>query len=647
MTAGRLDALAVRATVRIGPDTAPGTLWGSGFFVAPGWVLTCAHILPLDKGPENVGTLRVHGHQLTARARLGYWLGGGADPEQDLALVRLLEDPPDAPHACVRLTDRYDPPHRITAFGWRIPPNGEPQRWSGHSECNGRDGSYGLTLAPQMEIPHGASGGPLLDREHGVVAGVVKARRAQKDGGLAVSATALRGFREARPVGGENGLGSDPYAALIREHDRWHQRVAGSQSWVRAQDETRDGGLRNWVPRDSAEASALLAALPRPESSAGLRRLIARVLGYEPLWEDETAPVDWRDGQGWLYDTPDDVDIRSLHYLRAVARANACAAAGELERWVERRAGRLPDHLRALLIEKDMSEYAPHCHRPPVSTPRPLASDNGEHPVVAVELEPDVFRPRDRFHWRVWSWYGGADTAQVLDQDTDGEGVSRTELPYVLNAPLSRAFGLLDAGERRARLELALPVEHFDMDAHAWGPVVRRIRPHAADRPFGVHRQVVLRSSKRRGEPADVWRERWSGVLDGSLKALPVHSPVYAKEALDTAPPGTVPVMCRTPAESVDSLAEAIGAGYGVALWSLTAEHAYGCGEPCDELHTRAAELLSGAEGATALPEALRVLRERVSLADQGAEWAEHLALLYDDPRRPIPHYDDLLDSPS
>lgn len=156
---GQLEQLAIRATVRIGPDAAPGTLWGSGFLVAPGWVLTCAHVLHIDGDVESVGTLRVQGHRLDTPARLAYWLGGGTDPEQDLALVRLKDDAADG-HACVRLTDRYDPPHQVTAFGWRTPTGGAPQRWNGHSECNGRDGSYGFTLAPHMEIPHGASGGP-------------------------------------------------------------------------------------------------------------------------------------------------------------------------------------------------------------------------------------------------------------------------------------------------------------------------------------------------------------------------------------------------------------------------------------------------------------------------------------------------------
>ncbi|MFJ9250010.1 trypsin-like peptidase domain-containing protein [Streptomyces sp. NPDC101776] len=643
---GQLDRLAMRATVRIGPDTAPGTLWGSGFLVAPGWVLTCAHVLPLSAGVESVGTLRVQGYQLDAPARLAYWLGGGTDPEQDLALVR-LEDDAAHDHACVRLTDRYDPPHQVTAFGWRTPAGGAPQPWNGHSECNGRDGSYGFTLAPRMEIPHGASGGPLLDRDHGVVAGIVKARRAGKDGGLAVAATALRGFREARAVGGEDSLGRDPYAALIRRHDRWHRGGTVGQSWVWLQGEPSFGGRRGWGPRDSAEASALLAELPRPVSSAELQRMISRVLGYEPLWEDELAPVDWRDGQGWVHDQPDGAEIVALHYLLAVAqscRRRAPDAVVELERWLKARVEQLPVFLAALLRERAGEERGSSTVGADDGADGGRLADDptvpdSERPVVAVELELNPYGPGDRFHWRVWSWPDGPDTARMLDEDTEEEGARLTDLQRVLHRPLRQAFGKLDAEQCPARLELALPVQHFGLDAHQW--------PRTAEPSMGAQRQVVLRSLNRRGEPAPVWRERWDGVTGKVLKALPVHSPEYAKEALEAAAPDAVPVLCRPPQQNADSLTEAIGAGYGVALWSLSAEHARACGTDCGELYGRTAQLLGSVDGAAALPERLRALREQAG--EEGGEdaaWTAHIALLYDDPRRPLPVCDDPLDSP-
>ncbi|MDX3456716.1 trypsin-like peptidase domain-containing protein [Streptomyces sp. ME02-8801-2C] len=664
MTSAKLDALVVRATVRIGPDDEPGTLWGSGFFVAPGWLLTCRHILPLKDGPEGVGSLRVQGYDgLDVRARPAYWLGGGTDPEQDLVLIRLTED---VPHACVRLTDHYDRPNSVAAYGWR-PTDGLPKRWSGETDCNGTDGGYGLTLGPLAEIPHGASGGPLLDRERGLVAGIVKARRVGKDGGLAVAVTALRGFRRAVPVGEENGLGADPYAALIRAHDIWHSKVAGAVSWVKAQTGVAVGGDRSWGPGDSAKASALLAGLPEPRSSAELQGLIGHVVGDDPLWTEEAAPRDWRDGHGWLYDHPEGADLVALHYLRVVAQVcgpRAPDAAAALERWVEQRAEALPGHLRALLMGVVAGAPAPWGsagadvwtdpridgflrHGDGDDADYAHGSDDSDGPVVAVELEPDLFRPHDRFHWRIWTWTGGPETVRAGDEGSDPEGDSLADLPSVLNEPLARTFGRLDNG-RRARLELAVPVEHFGINAHLWlpGPVVPSLRAHLAERPFGVHRQVVVRCLKRRGEPTAVWRERWRAVAEGEPKALPVISDAYAGQALDAAPPGAVPVLCRPPAESTGPLAQAVAAGYGVIFWNLQAEHTHGCGTDCRELHDRTAELLSSAGRATALPERVRALREGFRRADPDADWVEHLALLYDDPGRPIPHCDDLLESP-
>ncbi|MFF3372891.1 trypsin-like peptidase domain-containing protein [Streptomyces sp. NPDC002680] len=667
MTEEMLDVLVTRATVRIGPENEPDKLWGSGFFVAPGWVLSCAHVLPLTADPEDVGSLRVRvrGYGgLDVRARPAYWLGG-TDSEQDLVLIRLTEN---VAHTCVRLTDRYDAPQSaVTAYGWYPLADGAPQRWKGETVCNGKV-AHALTLGPTVEIPRGASGGPLLDRGRGLVVGVVKARRPQKDGGLAVAATALRGFRHALVVrAGEDKeeqgeLGDNPYAALIRAHDIWHRNATGSGSWVKAQDGMAAGGERRWGPRDSAAASALLAGLPAPDSPVELEKVIGRVLGDQPLWLEEDAPRDWRDGHGWLYDHKKEAaDLVALHYLRVVAQLcgpQAPGPAAALEQWVESRAEELPHHERALLMGVVPGAPAPWAEAPRAQGWRadPRESDcaeDDEGPVVAVELEPDLFRPKDRFHWRIWTWIGGPETVRAVDEGSDGEGVSLADLEDALTGPLTRTFGQLD-GERRARLEVALPVEHFGVDARVWQlrPAVRRLRLRPEERPFGVHRPVVLRSLKRRGEPTSVWRERWRGVAEGEPQVLYVKSEAYARQVLDQGPPGAVPVLCRTPAESTGALSRAVEAGYGVALWNLEAEHPHGCGAGCADLQVRADKLLSSVGRATALPERLRILREDFSLTDSkkaphpDLDWAQHLALFYDDPRRPIPLCDDLLESP-
>ncbi|MGN9760555.1 VMAP-C domain-containing protein [Streptomyces sp. SD31] len=645
-----LEDLTRGATVRLGPAGDPDVLWGSGFFVAPGWVLSCAHVLRLGEDGERKGLLRVSGEHGAARARPAYWLGSRVDPEQDLVLLRLLDD---VPHACVRLTDRYDRPHEITAFGWRAR-SGGPETWSGRCLVSGTDGDYGVTLGPESEIPHGASGGPVLDRLHGVVAGVVKARRRGRDGGLAVAATALRGFGEAIALDGGDELGPDPYHALIRAHDQWHHNrhrdhATRRTCWVAAQERLAAPHARVWRPSDGATACALLADLPLPEGTDTLQRLIKVVLDVEPHWRGAPPPRDWRDGHGWLYDRSERADIAFLHYLTLVAQgcAQDCPApVAALEDWLRERVETLPDGERGLLKDKLSGGRTPK--RAAAPPPR-SQGDDGRNPVVTVVLEPDAFHPADRFHWRVWIWPGGSGTTSSLAESDGMEGVPLTALQNELREPLGKAFQLLDSPHRRARLEVALPVEHFDVDVDFWRPqaAVRSYRLHPAERPFGVHRQVVLRYlGHSRGLSAQAWRERWRALDEGGLEALPLNPPAYARTTLESAPGPAVPVLCRTAAESLEALEEAIDAGYGLALWARGVQHTYGCGQQCVDLHEHTAKLLRRTGRAVALPEALRRLRERIGECDEEAEWAEPLALLYDDPQRPVPRCDEPLNSP-
>lgn len=756
MSASRLEALVGRATVWLGPDSAeprggPGgarnaprgpAMWGSGFFVAPGWVLTCAHVLrpggePTRLGEEGTRSFLVHGEHGQARARAGYWLVDGSGPEQDLVLVRLLEE---AAHPCVWLTDRSDRPFHVTAYGWLTapdaPPGTPPEPWSGRCEVNGAHGHHGALLGPEVELPHGVSGGPVLDRESGAVTGVVKARRVGKDGGLAIATTALRGFASALPVAGERGLGDDPYRALIRAHDRWHDprhhapregrrtgqprggtggaravgrravpgRANGAASWAAAQEALRKGRApetpgATWTPKDHLTALALLSELPSPQHPAMVEDHIENVLGEEPLWCGPSGPCDWRDGHGWLYESAAGDEVAFLHYLFSVAADCSLEAPGPaaaLTDWVRDRAAHVPAAQRALLerlvalageaapaepewmrdgpgrepdAHLDPDPYAdPHLSPYGAPAPRisPRAADTEDGgPVVAVELEPAHYqqgegsaRENARFYWRIWTWTGEADSVRAWERLEAGQGVTRHELPQQLAQPLRAAFAHVDTDRRRARLELAAPVEHFDIDVHLWrsGLVTRGLRPAPEERQFGVHRQVVLRDASRTGAPDGVREKRWHAALEGALEALPLRA---SGDRLGTAPARAVPVLCRAgtssragatatspgtpraadrPSTDSPTLGEVVDAGYGLALWSGTEARPHTCApEGCCEVSDRTAELVHRAGHAAALPESLRVLRERISAGDGAAEWAEDLALLYDDPRRPLP----------
>jgi len=64
------------------------------------------------------------------------------------------------------------------------------------AETNVRDDAYGLCFKPDADFPNGVSGGPLVDPGTGAVVGLIKSRRMQRHGGMAVSLLALRQFGE-------------------------------------------------------------------------------------------------------------------------------------------------------------------------------------------------------------------------------------------------------------------------------------------------------------------------------------------------------------------------------------------------------------------------------------------------------------------
>jgi hypothetical protein len=90
----------------------------------------------------------------------------------------------------------------------------------------------------------------------------------------------------------------------------------------------------------------------------------------------------------------------------------------------------------------------------------------------------------------------------------------------------------------------------------------------------------------------------------------------------------------------------ALEGGHGLALWRVDG-HPGACTDACDELHARARGLLESVQAPSHLPDRLRQLRQQISRQIPGTRWAEPLALLYDDPRRPLPAEDTApLDAP-
>ncbi|WKX12497.1 trypsin-like peptidase domain-containing protein [Streptomyces sp. NL15-2K] len=638
----RLYALARAATVHLlaaeGDDR---PLWGSGFFVAPGWVLTAAHVLRRHLAADQSLVFRVRGEGVDAEARLERWLltdpGRATVPlEEDLALVRLAGDPEQYQHECVWLADRAAlRSGAVKVFGYYPEPPHTHAR-AVDAEINGQEPPYGLIIKPDIDFPAGVSGGPLLDPGTGAVVGLVKSRRKQQDGGKAVAISALRRFGQT-------------YRTVMAAHDEWHggdPRSENGDNWTDLQEAEipADRGER-WTPRDRCAALRLLAALPAPPDTPTVELLVRRTRsGNVGPGETRELPA-WRDGHGMLYEGTRPLDaftpLRYLKYVEAYTRSRG-GDCDELARWIQRRLGRHP--------RRDMHDFVRDVRLPPELEPAPADGPArvvipypgpGEGPTVAVVLDPVIGPGPVRFYWQIWLDDGdGSGEPEMYDSEDSGHGYLPDELVQPLRGPLGTLLRTKDRKGRPVPLEVALPAEHFDTAVHRWR--FDDIAQLNDTGHLGARRQVVLRSLARRGDPDKLWADRWQAMTAQRRfggwrtppRGVPASPGTYQEAAVDA-----IPVMCRPAGHGQGQTAMrlALESGHGVALWSIDGKSAHACTEACDLLYAKAEELLGSLGSPAELPDRLRHLRQDISEQRPDRAWAEPLALLYDDPRRPLP----------
>lgn len=179
----------VRVAVPDGPKKAQGT----GFFVAPGLILTCAHVVE-DAQKQN------------ARIDITWWTGQKAIEERTMAaqLKEFRAAPyPDiallqveaTDHPCVFLGEAAEPFDKL--YGYGCPEdyfNGDAVTL----ECEGwANEPRSLLKLKQGQLKSGFSGAPLLNVRTGQVCGLVKLSRDQESdlGGRAIpTKTALQEF---------------------------------------------------------------------------------------------------------------------------------------------------------------------------------------------------------------------------------------------------------------------------------------------------------------------------------------------------------------------------------------------------------------------------------------------------------------------
>ncbi|HEY9374132.1 serine protease, partial [Streptomyces sp.] len=253
-----------------------GVTRGTGFFVAPGYVVTCAHVAGAEPGArvpvlwcgtEYEGVLRA----ASAPAR-----GDGLWPYPDLAIVELPEPP--ARHPCVWLDADTLPPASgaaLTAVGFsNVYERHAPAERTTLLTAGGRQSFQGGPMVELTggEVNHGLSGGPVLSHRSGGVCAVVKATRKRDTdmGGLGT------------PVGALRLLDPEVYRALMRAHDRFH---AADERWASLSDKVAAACAADAedVPQlTSASARRLLGALAELPARAEPGRHTAAYVAASP-----------------------------------------------------------------------------------------------------------------------------------------------------------------------------------------------------------------------------------------------------------------------------------------------------------------------------------------------------------------------------
>ncbi|MGW1909190.1 VMAP-C domain-containing protein [Streptomyces sp. NPDC002076] len=570
--------------------------WGSGFFIAPGWLLTCAHVV--GKGGAEV----CRGESAMSVTWLERTFADGWTERTGTGTARLLAPRPEAAQAvrdrwsfpdlalvqvsgaddvpCLWLADREAGPRTpVGLYGWSVQ-TGELGIRHGDGELAGAD-ARALLLTGSLPVG-GLSGGPVLDLRHGSVIGVIKGRRTED--GVAVPVTALSELLDLRD-------GGRTVREVLRAHDLHHLRRLEDTSlsspfpaypdWTSFQAE-----LPGHAPSVTGIGAELrtrlyghLAHLPPPAGAGEVVHLVEdvkeQVRGERLLSLVLRNARTWREGAGLLSGlrtlqpggggTLVDLDAVLL-YAAKVARRTAWERADEVDparlgaftSWI---AGQAAGHrhwavgeaIRALLegIDSPRGPSAAPC----VGEEESTGSEAGEWSAVPPDARTDVLvkvgAPMydGRYPWSVQLIYDGQDVTPVA---ADDRGVPADELVRALREPLARALSQGDHGEHLAAIEVFLPRRLFDLPVDEWqllpeppggeGPVGDEdAEDEFVDEramPLGMRRTVVVRDVRRTAlAPSPEWRRRWNGVRKGPLTGETLHG----RPAAEGHPPGARP----------------------------------------------------------------------------------------------------------
>ncbi|MFF3372893.1 SAV_2336 N-terminal domain-related protein [Streptomyces sp. NPDC002680] len=555
------------AAVRVGGDTV-----GTGFFVAPGILVTCTSAV--ERVPKGDRT------RITVHTTDG--LGHRAWPVRTTGELALLELADDADrYGCLWLTDTPDVrPDGVTLLDATRATFGTVVR-SCSARAEGQPGQHTMTLvgAPFSELRAGA---PVRSRRDGSVVGVALATAPEDTGpGRAVRIEALRELCEQVPE-----KGADLWHRIVRAHDRHHARQGSAK----------------------AELYALLAELEPPERPETVLDLLTSAEVPAP----DHAPRSWRDGAGHLYavGAAGSVVVYAARVFARLEEQGRTRGVAGLLPWIERAAGTGLTEEQARAVRQALAPAAPQ-------------SAGSEGCRITVKIWPTDISRDDLYTWSL-----GATQTDRMRQAAPPKAPFRPDEPVPqLRDQLKAALEWADTRKIRATVEYELPEALlWQLDVMAWAPgaalrtecnvfVRGNVRPY----PSGTEQQRA---------------DRWEAVSRGPLLGLRPPgdvSPEGVRRHLRDAPANAVPLSCRhatddDPGTAVLDAARALG--YPLILWSREADH-----RNCAEFYNRVErELLRRSGSVRELLVRVRGLWVRNEMREKNTDWVRQLGVYYDPP---------------
>ncbi|WP_071527251.1 S1 family peptidase [Nodosilinea nodulosa] len=237
MNHSTIEQLVEVCTVKI---NIPGSeyIHGTGFFIAPGIIVTCAHVLNYPATQEVTVSIRGNGKILPAR------LVHSFAPEIDLAI---LQANIKSTSSCVYVDNEINPRDLCFSFGYTDPIGGNPEGDPITLECEGLAGEKrSIIKLKGGQVRPGMSGAPLLNQRTGKICGVINKTRSEQIhlGGEALSLKVI--FEKFPP--------------LKQVHDHFHQ---SNSDWLNYLQEDVEPFRSDWsrLDRNSQTWSSYIRAL--------------------------------------------------------------------------------------------------------------------------------------------------------------------------------------------------------------------------------------------------------------------------------------------------------------------------------------------------------------------------------------------------